>query len=89
MSERAALFIVRFRWLIVALWAVIGTAGLIRAPRTADLLSATYEYFPAASHFGLVMGERTWPEVAASVLGWLEERRHAMVTASAPVGARR
>lgn len=61
------------------------------ARRTADLLGAAYEYFPSASHFGLVMGERSWPEVAASVLGWLEERRHAMVTASAsaPVGARR
>jgi pimeloyl-ACP methyl ester carboxylesterase len=63
----------------------------VEARRTADLLGATYEYFPSASHFGLVMGERSWPEVAASVLGWLEERRHAMVTASpsAPVGARR
>ena len=39
MSERAALLVVRFRWLIVALWAVIGTAGLIRAPGTAELLS--------------------------------------------------
>lgn len=45
---------------------------------TADLLGATYEYFPAASHFGLVMGSDTWPQVAGSVLGWLEERRHAM-----------
>ena len=26
------------------------------ARRTADLLGATYEYFPGASHFGLVMG---------------------------------
>ncbi len=59
------------------------------ARRTADLLGAGFEYFPSASHFGLVMGERTWPEVAASVLGWLEERRHAMAAAAAPVGARR
>ena len=50
------------------------------ARRTADLLGAAYEYFPGASHFGLVMGERTWPEVAGSVLGWLEERRHALLT---------
>lgn len=57
------------------------------ARRTADLLGATYEYFPAASHFGLVMGEHTWPEVAASVLGWLEERRHAMATSSAAAAA--
>jgi pimeloyl-ACP methyl ester carboxylesterase len=62
------------------------------ARRTADLLGADYEYFPSASHFGLVMGEHTWPDVAQSVLGWLEERRHAMAAAAAaitPVGARR
>jgi pimeloyl-ACP methyl ester carboxylesterase len=61
------------------------------ARRTADLLGAGYEYFPSASHFGLVMGERTWPDVAQSVLGWLEDRRHAMAAAAAnaPVGARR
>jgi pimeloyl-ACP methyl ester carboxylesterase len=62
------------------------------ARRTADLLGADYEYFPSGSHFGLVMGSRTWPQVAQSVLGWLEERRHAMAAASAalmPVGARR
>jgi pimeloyl-ACP methyl ester carboxylesterase len=62
------------------------------ARRTADLLGASYEEFPSATHFGLVMGERTWPEVASSVVGWLEERRHAMNAAAAalaPVGARR
>lgn len=64
------------------------------ARRTADLLGADYEYFPSASHFGLVMGEHTWPDVAQSVLGWLEERRPAMAAAAAslaagPVGARR
>jgi len=61
------------------------------ARRTADLLGAGYEYFPSASHFGLVMGERTWPDVAQSVLGWLEDRRHAMAAAAAsvPVAARR
>ncbi len=59
------------------------------ARRTADLLGAGYEYFPSATHFGLVMGEHTWPEVAQSVLGWLEERRHAMAAAARPVGARR
>jgi pimeloyl-ACP methyl ester carboxylesterase len=58
--------------------------------RTADLLEASYEYFPSASHFGLVMGEHTWPEVAASVLGWLEERRPSMTAAAGmTVGARR
>ena len=59
------------------------------ARRTADLIGASYEYFPVASHFGLVMGARTWPDVAQSVLGWLEEHRHAMAAAGAPVGARR
>jgi pimeloyl-ACP methyl ester carboxylesterase len=59
------------------------------ARRTADLLGATYEYFPSASHFGLVMGSDTWPQVAGSVLGWLEERRHAMMAALSVVGAAR
>ena len=58
------------------------------AQRTADLLGAAYEYFPSASHFGLVMGSGTWPQVAGSVLGWLEERRHAMIAqANLLVGA--
>ena len=62
------------------------------ARRTADLLGATYEYMPGASHFGLLMGGQTWPQVAASVHGWLEEHRHAMAAAAsplAPVSARR
>jgi pimeloyl-ACP methyl ester carboxylesterase len=62
------------------------------ARRTADLLGADYEYLASASHFGLVMGSRTWPQVAQNVLGWLEERRPAMAAASAAlglVGARR
>jgi pimeloyl-ACP methyl ester carboxylesterase len=59
------------------------------ARRTADLLGATYEYFPSASHFGLVMGSETWPQVAGSVLGWLEERRHAMTASLAGAGAAR
>ncbi len=61
------------------------------ARHTADLIGASYEYFPSASHFGLAMGARTWPEVAQSVLGWLEEHRHAMAGAAGavPAGARR
>ena len=35
------------------------------------------------------MGEETWPQVAGSVLGWLEERRHAMTAQLAAVGAAR
>jgi pimeloyl-ACP methyl ester carboxylesterase len=60
--------------------------------RTADLIGASYEYVPSGSHFGLVMGSRTWPQVAQSVFGWLEERRHAMAAATAalaPAGAHR
>jgi pimeloyl-ACP methyl ester carboxylesterase len=58
--------------------------------RTADLIGAAYEYFPSASHFGLVMGEHSWPDVAQLVLGWLEERRHALAAGgTATVGARR
>ena len=56
------------------------------ARRTADLLGATYEYVPSASHFGLVMGSGSWPQVAGSVLGWLEERRHPMNAALSTVG---
>ncbi len=58
------------------------------AQRTADLLGATYEYFPSASHFGLVMGSQSWPQVAGSVLGWLEERRHQMAAALAAAAPR-
>jgi pimeloyl-ACP methyl ester carboxylesterase len=56
---------------------------------TADLLGATYEYIPSASHFGLVMGSGTWPHVAGSILGWLEERRHAMNAVLAELAAAR
>ena len=93
----------RMRGIPIDTDAILGTPSLVisaglddvihpdEARRTADLLGAGYEYFPSASHFGLVMGEHTWPEVAQSVLGWLEERRHqmaSMATAGA-VAARR
>ena len=65
------------------------TSSIPPRRRTADLLGAAYEYFPSASHFGLVMGEETWPQVAGSVLGWLEERRHAMTAQLTAVGAGR
>jgi RND superfamily putative drug exporter len=39
MSERIANFVVRFRWIIVAFWAVVGVAGVVRAPRTPELLN--------------------------------------------------
>jgi putative drug exporter of the RND superfamily len=39
MAAQLAALVVRFRWLIVALWAVVGVAGVVRAPQTADRLS--------------------------------------------------
>lgn len=57
------------------------------ASRVADLLGADYEFVPGASHFGLVMGSGTWPQVAQAVHGWLEERRPAMLARSAELGA--
>ncbi len=39
MPERIAALIVRFRWLIVAFWVVVGVAGVVRSPHTAELLS--------------------------------------------------
>jgi hypothetical protein len=36
------------------------------------------------------MGSETWPAVAGSILGWLEERRHSMMATQADlVGAGR
>lgn len=57
------------------------------AHRVADLLNADYEFVPGASHFGLVMGSGTWPQVAQSIHGWLEERRPAMLARLVELGA--
>jgi pimeloyl-ACP methyl ester carboxylesterase len=57
------------------------------AHRVADLLNADYEFVPGAAHFGLVMGSGTWPQVAQSIHGWLEERRPAMLARLAELGA--
>ena len=45
------------------------------AQRTAALIGARYEHFPNASHFGVLMGGSSWPDVARTVLQWLEEHR--------------
>jgi RND superfamily putative drug exporter len=37
--EQAATLVVRFRWLVVLLWAVIGAVGIIRARHTPELLN--------------------------------------------------
>jgi pimeloyl-ACP methyl ester carboxylesterase len=58
------------------------------AQRTADLLGATYEYIPSASHFGVLMGSGSWPQVAGSVHGWLEERRPTFSAALTAAAAR-
>jgi hypothetical protein len=34
------------------------------------------------------MGSESWPQVAGSVLGWLEERRHVMIASLAGAAAR-
>ena len=39
MPDRIAGFLVRFRWLVLAVWAVIGVVALVRAPHTPELLS--------------------------------------------------
>ena len=39
MPERVPALLVRLRWVIVAFWAIAGVGGLIRAPRTPELLS--------------------------------------------------
>ena len=59
------------------------------AQRTAELLGARYELFRGASHFGLLMGSSTWPDVARTVLQWLEEHRVNPSVASASVTSQR
>lgn len=39
LPEQAAALVVRFRWLVVALWAVVGAAGIVRAKHTPELLN--------------------------------------------------
>ena len=38
-TERVAAIIVRSRWIVAALWVVIGAVAVVRAPRTAELLN--------------------------------------------------
>ena len=53
------------------------------AHRTAQLIGAKYEHFPEASHFGMLMGSSSWPDVARTVLQWLEEHRVPAAAAAA------
>src|ERR1044071_26768 len=39
MPDRIADLLVRLRWAVVVFWVVVGAAGLVRAPRTPELLS--------------------------------------------------
>lgn len=39
MPDRIANLIVRFRWIVAAIWLVVGVAGIVRAPHTAELLN--------------------------------------------------
>jgi hypothetical protein len=43
--------------------------------RLADWLGAAYEPFGAHSHFGLVLGERGYLQVAETLRGFLESHR--------------
>jgi hypothetical protein len=43
--------------------------------RLAEWLDATYEPFGAHSHYGLVLGETSYQQVAEAVRGFLETHR--------------
>ena len=43
--------------------------------RLAEWLGATYEPFAAHSHYGLVLGETSYQQVAEAIRGFLETNR--------------
>ena len=43
--------------------------------RLADWLGAEYQPFGAHSHYGLVIGERSYEQVAEAIRGFLERNR--------------
>lgn len=51
------------------------TVPLTDSERLADWLSATYEPFAAHSHYGLVLGETSYQQVADAIRGFLETNR--------------
>ena len=51
------------------------TVPLADAERLADWLGAEYEPFGAHSHFGLVMGEGSFQQVADAIRAFLETHR--------------
>ena len=52
-----------------------GTSSATGAERLADWLGGTYEPFGAHSHYGLVIGESSYQQVADGVRGFLESHR--------------
>ena len=51
------------------------TVSLADSERLAEWLDATYEPFAAHSHFGLVVGENSYQQVADAIRGFLEVNR--------------
>jgi hypothetical protein len=51
------------------------SVSLADSERLADWLDAGYEPFAAHSHYGLVVGESSYQQVADSIRGFLEANR--------------
>ena len=51
------------------------TVPLVDAERLAEWLGATYEPFAAHSHYGLVLGETSYQQVADAIRGFLDMHR--------------
>ena len=51
------------------------TVSLDDSERLAEWLDADYEPFGAHSHYGLVLGENSYQQVAESIRGFLETHR--------------
>jgi hypothetical protein len=52
-----------------------GSSGATGASRLADWLGGTYEPFGAHSHYGLIIGEQSFQQVADGVRAFLETHR--------------
>jgi len=52
-----------------------GTSSATGAERLADWLGGTYEPFGAHSHYGLIIGEQSFQQVADGVRAFLETHR--------------
>jgi len=52
-----------------------GTSAATGAGRLADWLGATFEPYGAHSHYGLVIGEQSFQQVADGIRAFLESNR--------------